>query len=175
MQHRSIPFGKPSGPYPLATRCVVADLDRDGDQDLVMTNNEIREGAIAWIENVDSKGRDWKLHLLPLSDTLPRGAFHSIALADFDGDGDSDIFTCEMEGIKGERPPRWYIWENRDGRGAEFVERVILDRGLGGHEAVVGDVDGDGDIDICSKLWRARNDNSNHGRNHVDFLENLSR
>ena len=53
-----------------------------------------------------------------------------------------------------------------------FVERVILDNGLGGHEAVVADVDGDGDLDICSKLWRPRKDNANDGRNHADFLEN---
>ena len=52
--------------------------------------------------------------------------------------------------------------------------RVILDNHLGGHEAVVADVDGDGDLDICSKLWDPRPDNGNGGRNHADYLENLS-
>jgi hypothetical protein len=88
-------------------------------------------------------------------------------------DGDFDIFTVEMEGIPGARLPRWFIWENVDGKGADFVERVILDAALGGHEAVVADVDGDGDLDICSKLWRPRKDNANGGRNHADYLENL--
>jgi hypothetical protein len=37
----------------------------------------------------------------------------------------------------------------------------------------VGDVDGDGDIDICSKAWGPRPWNANGGRMHVDFLENL--
>jgi hypothetical protein len=55
-----------------------------------------------------------------------------------------------------------------------FVERVILDARLGGHEAVAGDVDGDGDLDLCGKLWRPRQ-NANGGRNHVDSLENLLR
>ncbi len=32
---------------------------------------------------------------------------------------------------------------------------------------------GDGDLDICSKTWSPRKDNSNGGRMHVDFLENL--
>jgi hypothetical protein len=80
----------------------------------------------------------------------------------------------EMEHIAGARQPRWFIWENQGGRGSAFVERVILDAGLGGHEAVAADVDGDGDIDLCSKLWQPRRDNANAGRNHADYLENLA-
>ena len=87
-------------------------------------------------------------------------------------DKDLDVFTVEMEWIAGARLPRWFIWENADGKGARFVEHVICDNGLGGHEAVVGDVDGDGDLDICSKLWRPRKDNAYGGRNHADYLEN---
>ncbi len=168
-----IPFGNPNPPYPLATRCVVADINQDGHNDLVMTENEIKAGKIAWLENVDGKGTEWKVHELPAGDTAKRGAYHSLAVADFDKDGDLDIFTVEMEGIPGDRPPRWFIWENVDGKGANFVERVIFEGGLGGHEAVVADVDGDGDLDICSKLWHPRKDNANGGRNHADFLENL--
>jgi hypothetical protein len=169
----NIPFGEPEPPFPLATRGAVKDIDRDGDNDLVMTENEIRGGRIAWLENAQGNGRLWKLHVLEPGDAAPRGAYHTLAVEDFDQDGDLDIFTCEMERIRGDRPPRWFIWENVDGRGARFRERVILDVGLGGHEAVVGDVDGDGDLDICSKLWRPRPDNANDGRNHADFLENL--
>ena len=76
--------------------------------------------------------------------------------------------------IAGARQPRWFIWENTDGKGSAFVERVILDAKLGGHEAVAADVDGDGDIDLCAKLWSPRNDNANGGRNHADYLENLT-
>jgi hypothetical protein len=113
------------------------------------------------------------VHPLAAGDSAPRGAYHSLAVADFDNDGDPDIFTVEMEAIAGARPPRWFIWENVDGKGGDFVERVIVDNGLGGHEAVVADIDGDGDIDIASKLWRPRKDNTNQGRNHADFVENL--
>jgi hypothetical protein len=167
-----IPFGNPNKPYPLATRCVIVDINKDGHNDLVMTENEIKSGKIAWLENVGGQGLKWKVHELPAGDPAPRGAYHSLAVADFDKDGDPDIFTVEMEGIPGARPPRWFIWENLDGKGASFVERVILDNALGGHEAVVADVDGDGDLDIVSKLWRPRKDNANEGRNHADFVEN---
>jgi hypothetical protein len=167
-----LPFGDRRPPYPYATRCVVADINQNGHNDLVMTDGEIAGGRIAWLENVDGTGQNWRVHPLPKGDEAVRGAYHSLAVADFNNDGALDIFTVEMEWIRGERQPRWFIWENVDGRGAHFVERVILDKGLGGHEAVVGDVTGNGAPDICSKLWRPRPDNANEGRNHADFLRN---
>ena len=170
--HENIPFGNSKQPYPLGTHCVALDLDRDGDTDLVVAENEIKAGRIGWLENLDSKGGSWKLHELPKGDTSARGAYHSLLVADFDKDGDPDVFSCEMEGIPGEKPPRWFIWENRDGKGGEFVEHVILDANLGGHLVVAGDVDKDGDLDLIGKLWRPRKDNANEGRNHVDLLEN---
>ena len=93
--------------------------------------------------------------------------------AGFDNDGDADIFSCEMEGIPSDKPPRWFLWENADGRGGRFSEHIILDAKLGGHLAAAADLDGDGDLDIVSKLWRPRKDNANEGKNHVDLLENL--
>lgn len=173
--HENLPFGNPQQPYKLATHCSVVDLDRDGDNDLVMTENEIKGGRIGWLENADGKGGSWKRHELPADDSAIRGAYHSLIVADFDGDGDADVFSCEMEGIPGDRPPRWFIWENRDGKGRDFAERVVLDAALGGHVAVAADFDGDGDLDIISKLWRPRKDNANGGKNHVDFLENQLR
>ena len=48
-------------PYPLATRCLVVDIDKDGHNDLVMTDNEIAGGKIAWLQNDDGKGLKWKV------------------------------------------------------------------------------------------------------------------
>jgi hypothetical protein len=37
----------------------------------VMTENEIRAGKIAWLENRDGHGRDWQMHLLVAGDDAP--------------------------------------------------------------------------------------------------------
>jgi hypothetical protein len=106
-----------------------------------------------------------------------RGSFHSLAVGDFDGDGDQDVFTADQEDdsiLSEGAPPRWYVWENiSEDQRIEFVERVIFDGKLGGHDALVGDVDGDGDLDIFSKVWNLWPENGNSGREHGDFLENL--
>jgi hypothetical protein len=53
---------------------------------------------------------------------------------------------------------------NLDGKAQTFVETQAF-AGVECHEAVAGDVDRDGDIDVCSKPWDG-------GDEHV-YLENL--
>jgi hypothetical protein len=88
--------------------------------------------------------------------------------------GDLDIFTCEMEAVGGEGNPRWYIWENLDGRGGAWQEYMILDADLGGHETVVADFTGNGRSDVISKPWKARAENAPSGKMFIVFLENVS-
>ena len=40
---------------------------------------------------------------------------------------------------------------------------------------LVGDVDGDGDPDIVSKVWVRWEDNANGGRFHAGYFENRTR
>lgn len=171
--HEIGPLGA-TGMWSSGTRAICRDINRDGRLDVVLTNAETKDAKIWWAENVDGKGRVWKRHDLPTGDAAPRGAYHTLQMADFDGDGIDEIFTCEMEWVPGKRPPRFFIWHNPDGRGREWVEHVILDANLGGHEAVVGDFDGDGRLDIVSKPWAASKTNALEGKMHVDFLRNIS-
>jgi len=171
----SEPWGDRSFPFSYnATQAKIADINADGRPDIVLTDGEIRGARAAWLEApADPRTGRWVRHDLEQGDPAKRGAYHSLQVADFDNDGDLDIFTAEMEHVAGERPPRWFIWENIDGKGL-FVERVILNKNLGGHRAQVADVDGDGDLDICSKPWSPAASNTNGGRNHFDLLENLT-
>lgn len=160
-----------------ATHAVVCDVNRNGVNDIVFTDNEIPGGKIWWAENVGGDGLTWQRHEIYNWDEgreRRRGAYHSLYVGDLDGDGDSDVLSCEMEAVGGEEPPRWYIWENVDGVGGAWQEHVIFDGNLGGHLAVVGDVTGDGLPDVISKPWRTQPGNAVEGKMYVVFLENVS-
>ena len=95
-------------------------------------------------------------------------------MADFRHNGRLDIVSNEQEellaGGAHESAARIMLWENL-GKG-QFAERIIMDKKLGGHELQVGDVDGDGDIDIASKAWGPQSWNGAGGRVRR-LLENL--
>jgi hypothetical protein len=170
--HKNIPFGR-VGPFGMCVRTAVTDIDGDGKVEIVMADADIVDCKVAILRNADGKGGAWKKEELPQSFT--RGSLHSLAVADLNGDGRPEIIVNEQEELlpPDRQNPRWIAWENL-GNG-NFVERIILDLKLGGHELQVGDVDGDGDIDICSKPWGAAAWNGAGGKMHVDYLENLLR
>jgi len=73
---------------------------------------------------------------------------HSCQLADFDKDGDLDIFTAQMHARPGQRVA---ILENRDISANEWKPHILST--VGSHNAKVADVDGDGDPDIVGKNY----------------------
>lgn len=170
--HQNIPMGR-KGPFGVCVRTAAADMDGDGKLELVIADADITGCKVVVLRNSDGKGGAWEKTELPQSFTY--GSLHALAVADFNGDGRPDIVSNEQEELlpPGRENPRWVIWENLGG--GKFAEHIILDQKLGGHELQVGDVDGDGDIDICSKPWGVRSWNGNGGQMHVDFLENRLR
>lgn len=155
--HRNIEFGD-HHQYGLAVRTWVLDLDDDGDPDVVQSEADHPDGRVAWFEN-DGRG-NWTRHLI--KDRGDRQDFHALVVADFDGDGDADVFAGG--GPLSGAPHRCYVWENTTGNGSAWEEHIVSRKPC--HEAMGGDVDGDGDIDICFKPWST-------GNEHI-YLRNLA-
>lgn len=167
-----LPFGS-EGPWGASARSIIVDINGNGHQDVVMVDADRQDAVAAWLENVGGRGLSWRRHDLPQVSTGRRGSFHSLAVADFSGNGYADIFTAEQEDLlpDGVRP-RWFIWENLHGKGHVWCEHVVLDAGLGAHEAWVGDISGNGAVDIIAKVWQPWPGNANQGRAHVSMLRN---
>ena len=174
-EHRNLPGFTRSGPWGRAVRCWVVDMDKDGHMDVVQSECDMPNARVAWFENVRGDGSQWTMHPLP-NDCTP-GDFHSLAVADFDLDGDWDVYVDEMEHLhvpKGrEGAIGMIVWENRDGKGANWTKHVLVS-GLGGHQAQIADLDGDGDVDIVTRPYKPAH-NAIGGRMHVSVLENLAR
>lgn len=169
-----LPWGK-RGPWGLSSRSWIADINRDGHPDIVVTDSDQKASRAAWLESDGKPVPAFTVHLLPLAASGTRGSFHSLAVVDLDGDDDLDIVTVEQEDsmiLPEGATSRWYVWENIDG-GKTFVERVIFDGKLGGHDVIANDIDGDGDLDLAAKIWARWKGNANGGRFHADWMENL--
>ena len=167
--HSNVPMGR-KGPFGICVRAAIKDMDGDGRDEIVIADADISDSKVVVLKNTDGKGGTWEK--FPLPQSFAYGSLHALAVADLNGDGRPDIISNEQEELlpTGRENPRWILWENLGG--LKFREHVILDTKLGGHELQVGDVDHDGDLDICSKPWGPRPWNGNGGKMHVDFLEN---
>ena len=130
-------------------------MDGDGDNDFVQAEADNPDSRVAWFEN-DGHG-EWTCHII--KGRGDQQDYHSLVVADFDQDGDMDVFSGggPLSGM----PHKCYIWENKAGSGNKpvsemWIEHLIVEKQC--HEAVGGDVDGDGDIDLCFKPWSTGND-----------------
>lgn len=129
----------------------IGDINADGCMDIVISSSERDGYEVAWYEaSVDPRKGTWTEHVVGQLDYC-----HSLQVADMDNDGDTDIMAAEM--VKGTDPDKMVIYVNeghpRDPlswkRGSPvFREEVISD--IGAYWAVLGDVGGDGDMDIVS-------------------------
>lgn len=123
-------------PQPWVNSVFAADLDTDGDLDLLsaLSGND----QVVWYENTDGRGNFGEQRIIAENTLNVRSA----VAGDVDGDGDLDVLFADSSGI---------AWsENMDGRGGFGFSQIIAVMRDGGQSVMGHDVDGDGDLDVVS-------------------------
>ena len=99
-------------PTPGIAEVTTADLDADGDFDLISTSVSIAVGgAVEWHENVDGAGTLSSSRRISLASSEPY--FTSAYVADIDGDGDLDVAAAAFAGGGLQKPGLLAWYENR--------------------------------------------------------------
>jgi len=73
-----------------------ADLDQDGDNDVVVTRGGAFDGEIVWFENLDGMGSFGPKNTIGTEHQFPR----SVIAADIDNDGDMDVIASSQNDDK---------------------------------------------------------------------------
>jgi len=134
---------------PLVRSAIAADIDGDGDLDMVAAS--IDDDQIYWCPNRLGEpsadfGPQQYFMLAPLF--APQYSIAALASGDFDRDGDVDLVSGSWNGSQG---ITWY--ENRRNTvSQDFTAHPIDSNGVHGDSLIAADVDRDGDADVIGEF-----------------------
>ncbi|MBI4604457.1 MAG: VCBS repeat-containing protein, partial [Planctomycetes bacterium] len=115
-----------------------ADVDSDGDLDVLSASNE--DDTVAWYESDGGASPSFTRRVISSS---ADGA-QSVFAADLDGDADTDVLSASYSNDT-------VAWHENGGEPAPvFAERVISRAADGATSVFAADLDGDGDLDVLS-------------------------
>lgn len=118
-------------------KVAVADVDGNGTLDVVLSHSERPGFPVSWYQASDPKGF-WTEHVIGQVDHA-----HTLQAVDADLDGDIDVLAGQM--VDGGAPYPVYLFIN-EGGGATWTAQLLTTTGM--YSGVVGDIGGDGDIDL---------------------------
>lgn len=135
----------------------LADMDRDGDMDVVapdgVANN--KELAVFWYENLSGQGSQWREHAV--ANNLKGDETKGLYVADLDGNGRLDIMDRHKD--------KFYVYYQTGANQWQTREMDISER----ENLAMGDVDNDGDMDaVMNGFWR-----ENPGTNSANWPEHV--
>ena len=115
----------------------LADLNGDGSMDVLVSARE--DSKVVWYIN-DGNGNFSPENVITATN-FGQDA-DKVQAADIDGDGDMDVVFALGDQSK-------LVWfENLNGQGVFSSEKIISNTAIGVYEFDIGDLDGDGDLDI---------------------------
>lgn len=123
-------------------RVDAADIDGDGDVDLIGNSS----ASLFWVENQGAEV--FAVQAAVETYVSPVEGLH-VTAADLDGDGDLDLLATSYSSSGGAGAVEWY--ENTDGAGSFGSAQSIASEAEPWFTCV-GDLDGDGDLDVASIL-----------------------
>lgn len=116
----------------------IGDLDNDGDLDVLSAS--FNDNTIAWYTNDGAANPSFSKQLISTTAISAQ----SVVVGDMDGDGDLDVVSASMNDHK-------IAWYRNDGNAIpSFTTQVIATNAIGAIVVAIGDVNGDGDLDIIS-------------------------
>ena len=147
-----------------------ADIDGDGDMDVVSGSGDPTTGKVAWYENTDGLGNFGAENII--SDSVR--TINAVSVADIDGDGDMDV----LSGGGANSHLGWY--ENLNSQGDFGALRSIANTGIDKNVYAI-DIDNDNDLDVLSTggdkvSWYENMDgNGNFGSRQIinDYINSL--
>lgn len=120
----------------------VADVDRDGDLDVAVAS--VFDSRITWFENAAGNASAWTFRTVSTAAPSAR----TLAAADVDGDGDTDLAYATGLAAPG---IDFVTWFENPGAGPAWTAHTVATMPVVPYTVSAADVDGDGDQDLFSQ------------------------